>query len=331
MDKQCSRCKRVLAASEFYQSNARRDGLSSWCVDCGRAANAVSHAKLRQAVIEQLGGKCRSCDYSADMRALTIDHVCGDGAARRRDGSGHTSRLLYEALYDTIGRYQLLCCNCNSIKRIVENECGVRVHVRSAYSGPLMTKWCPRCKSTKKAVDFCCNAARGDGLSSYCARCRVEDQVEKYQAHRLQVIAFLGGCCGHCGYDVDDKALVIDHVLGGGGAERKAGIAGRTAFRTVFDSRNAGKYQLLCANCNIIKRFDQEERGNRIYERVIPTERLDRPNLRWTPEARAAQSERTKSIWRDPEIRARLSKARSESMKRRWASGEVPCRRKSTT
>jgi hypothetical protein len=74
------------------------------------------------------------------------------------------------------------------------------------------------------------------------------------------VIAALGGQCRHCGF-ADSRALQIDHVEGGGGKERRSAPSQIVWLRAVLQSVVAGehRYQLLCANCNWIKRVEQEE------------------------------------------------------------------------
>lgn len=74
---------------------------------------------------------------------------------------------------------------------------------------------------------------------------------------RQQVIAHLGGRCCRCGFD-DWRALQVDHVLGGGVKERKAARSSYALWRLVLKDKT-GKYQLLCANCNWIKRYENGE------------------------------------------------------------------------
>lgn len=79
--------------------------------------------------------------------------------------------------------------------------------------------------------------------------------------NRLEIIELLGGVCKHCGFS-DTRALQIDHVNGGGTKERKSfGHSASSLFRKVRESIEAGsfEYQLLCANCNWIKREENCE------------------------------------------------------------------------
>jgi len=74
---------------------------------------------------------------------------------------------------------------------------------------------------------------------------------------RLAVLEKFGNRCGHCGYDTDLRALQIDHVNGGGGRERK-GLGYYGALKLAANDTE-GRYQVLCANCNVLKRLDNKE------------------------------------------------------------------------
>jgi len=75
---------------------------------------------------------------------------------------------------------------------------------------------------------------------------------------RKRIIALFGGKCAHCGYDKDPRAFQIDHINGGGYQERKIYRAGTQFAKHVLEVNGEG-YQLLCANCNQIKRFENKE------------------------------------------------------------------------
>ena len=79
---------------------------------------------------------------------------------------------------------------------------------------------------------------------------------------RAQSIALLGSACGKCGFR-DVRALQIDHVYGGGASERQRDTA---FYNKVIRSVKAmdGRYQLLCANCNWIKRAEEGTIGGAV-------------------------------------------------------------------
>jgi len=82
-------------------------------------------------------------------------------------------------------------------------------------------------------------------------------QLQQRRERRTKALSLLGGKCVRCGFD-DPRALQIDHVNGDGAAERKARRTPRSAELNVVKGEY-GPYQLLCANCNWIKRAEREE------------------------------------------------------------------------
>ena len=78
---------------------------------------------------------------------------------------------------------------------------------------------------------------------------------------RKATLDALGGCCVICGFE-DDRALQIDHINGGGSKELKTFPGhGKSYYKHVLESflKEENKYQLLCANCNWIKRDKNNE------------------------------------------------------------------------
>lgn len=89
--------------------------------------------RLRDTALIKLGAKCANpaCQWlnadgsrgCQDSRCLQIDHVNSDGAQERREMKGKDSMAIYrKVLADQEGRYQLLCANCNWIKRSQKGE-----------------------------------------------------------------------------------------------------------------------------------------------------------------------------------------------------------------
>ena len=87
-------------------------------------------------------------------------------------------------------------------------------------------------------------------------RSRQRDYTKRQKSAILEL---LGKKCVRCGFE-DDRALQIDHVNGGGVKEKKK-MTGGTYYVFVVKRILAGskKYQVLCANCNWIKRFENNE------------------------------------------------------------------------
>jgi hypothetical protein len=78
--------------------------------------------KWKAAAFEKLGKKCMRCGFD-DVRALQIDHVNGGGHRERTEVFKGNPRQFYKAVAkDMEGKYQILCANCNCIKRVELKE-----------------------------------------------------------------------------------------------------------------------------------------------------------------------------------------------------------------
>lgn len=79
-----------------------------------------------------------------------------------------------------------------------------------------------------------------------------------YQWLRLRGIRALGGKCFHCG-TTDVRVLQFDHINGDGGRK-----GWKTAeFRKRVLKGQLDVYQLLCANCHVLKTQDNKEFAGR--------------------------------------------------------------------
>jgi hypothetical protein len=73
--------------------------------------------KVKLELFEKLGGVCQKCGFE-DHRALQIDHVNNDGYIDRVYTNKLNAITRYRYIMaDTSGKYQLLCANCNFIKK----------------------------------------------------------------------------------------------------------------------------------------------------------------------------------------------------------------------
>lgn len=270
--KRCPTCGETKPIAEFYAAPERDDGLAGRCIPCALAADVASVLKLKLRVIAHLGGQCVECGYNTFGPALQIDHVNGDGAAERKKNAS-PRRILHAVLEDTASRYQLMCANCNQVKRMEDGEHkGSRVYLRSIIDDG-RTKYCAKCACTKTVAEFYGNRARRDGLSVYCGACHLAFTREEERRQRNVAVDHLGGCCVECGYGTDRRALQFDHVNGGGRAERDRGTRGRALYKAVMTD-DVGRYQLLCSNCNVLKKISAKEfRSRDTYVRNPATER----------------------------------------------------------
>jgi len=151
---QCYECKKIKPRNEFYVRNLKkypgRDYRSSYCKVCDKAQSNERYVRYggnyqknyyknnkrkvllkhleyrtswRNKVINHLGGKCVKCGFM-DIRALQIDHINGGGRAERKVLNYQTIGLYKKVLEDKENKYQLLCANCNWIKKVEKREVG---------------------------------------------------------------------------------------------------------------------------------------------------------------------------------------------------------------
>lgn len=86
-----------------------------------RAYNKSYNRSIRLKSIELLGGKCHRCGFS-DWRALQFDHTNGGGNRDTKNMSGMKNKVIHDRISSGEHPYQLLCANCNWIKRYEEDE-----------------------------------------------------------------------------------------------------------------------------------------------------------------------------------------------------------------
>lgn len=153
----CTKCNVEKNLEEFFKRTDKLSGYGSQCKPCkakvskdykdknrekvrkwNRESNernkevlAVKQGKrrflLRADVIRRLGSVCKKCPYT-DFRALQIDHINSDGKEDRVRFKGNREKYLKYLLkldYNIlIANYQILCANCNAIKRMEAEEYG---------------------------------------------------------------------------------------------------------------------------------------------------------------------------------------------------------------
>ena len=73
---------------------------------------------LKEELYNIFGKRCIKCGFD-DVRALQLDHVNGGGAEERRT---KTAVQVWRNAINHPQYYQMLCANCNSIKRYTDGE-----------------------------------------------------------------------------------------------------------------------------------------------------------------------------------------------------------------
>jgi hypothetical protein len=124
---------------------------------------------------------------------------------------------------------------------------------------------CSSCYNLKKRERYAKDSAfREKVLKEQSLRYNPQESKGRYHHYRRLAFEVLGGYrCAQCGFD-DPRALQIDHVDNGGYACRKNGELGRRLYRKVVREKGVG-FQVLCANCNWIKKAEFEGRSLEYY------------------------------------------------------------------
>jgi len=86
-------------------------------------------------------------------------------------------------------------------------------------------------------------------------------QVARRVRQRESVFAVLGHTCARCGF-TDKRALQFDHINGGGSQDFAQRQSSKAYFQSIID--RPGQFQVLCANCNSIKRVEQGAVGLKV-------------------------------------------------------------------
>lgn len=86
----------------------------------GRINEEAKIKGLKREIFKKYSNKCNHCGFS-DLRALQIDHVNGGGLKEIRIKSNRYNYYLH-IFRDKTNKYQLLCANCNWIKRHEKKE-----------------------------------------------------------------------------------------------------------------------------------------------------------------------------------------------------------------
>lgn len=122
--KKCYKCKTEKDEGDFHKSAKRYDGLSARCKPCTISYVGTKYTvpKLRKQIMERLGTSCAKCGFD-DIRALQIDHINGGGKREILSFNGNTRNYYKSLVKKDLSDYQILCANCNWIKRYENNEC----------------------------------------------------------------------------------------------------------------------------------------------------------------------------------------------------------------
>ena len=200
---------KVRAYTSKWQKNA-------WRTDPGYREQHREYERERmkaeqQEAINHYGGRCACCSEDTPV-FLSLDHVGGGGNQERKTTGRRTCTTARRSGWpDTL---RVLCHNCNW-----------GVHQGQGV--------CPHQGSDSDAIP------KGTPKNAY--------ERERRRGKHREAVLHYGGKCNCCG-ESRTPFLCLDHILGGGGRDRK-----ESGLRTDDIARRAGwpdTFQVLCWNCN---------------------------------------------------------------------------------
>lgn len=201
--------------------------------------NLARNLKYRTDLMTILGDKCVKCGF-ADNRVLQIDHIKSGGQKERRLYGGLAASYIFhlkdaQKAKDSL---QILCANCNWVKLAQLRESSAIDRRMTTY------EYDPKQKR------------RADPEYRAAERIRNLVRILKY---RTDLVTLLGARCLSCDFS-DIRALQLDHIHGGGSKELdKNGNISMYYYYLKHPEEAKEKLQVLCANCNWIKRVKSDE------------------------------------------------------------------------
>ncbi len=217
------------------------------------------------------GGCFCSCCDETNVDVLSIDHINGGGNRHRKQNNISGGAQFYKWLRDNNypSGFRVLCHNCNFSLGIHkycphDNMHSIRfffINISNFENDVIESsietdiKQCVDCRLIKHISKFGINRRNKDLHKNYCNTCSYIKQ--KKWINKIKMIVFNKysndeikcRCCN----EEKIEFLVLDHIYGNGGVERKQ--ISQTFYKWIIDKKFPTGYQILCQNCNWNRRF----------------------------------------------------------------------------
>ncbi len=170
----------------------------------------------------------------------------------------------------------------------------------------MKTKTCIKCGIKKSLLKFDRHQTTKDKRQSWCRTCKNDYRRERrrlkigcnaneYENYRKQhlitcrrrntsyrqvVIEHYSPnvCCSKCGFN-DIRALSIDHINGNGALHRKE-LGNKNIYQWLVENNFPSNFQILCMNCQFIKRHKENKYQTHIPEKLTPYTKVNEKGIK---------------------------------------------------
>lgn len=242
-NKICKRCQVEQPVSNYGFHKSTKDKLNPYCKGCLSRKGLNKFRKVKEEMACPDGMKrCCSCKQDYDLNSDNF----GDDKSQK-DGFNPTCRKCIKI--QAKNYYEKL----KTKEKVIPEE-----------------KRCPKCKLTKKSTEFYPDKYKKLGIDTYCKECRRPEcrkHQREYKKHHYRwkakfiVVAHYSMgemCCRHCRQS-DIRCLQLDHCEGGGNLHRRSLPNPTGIYSWLIRNDFPEGYQILCANCNFIKKIENKE------------------------------------------------------------------------
>ena len=196
-----------------------------------RRGQVKRREKFKKRIFKILGNKCSECGFD-DERTFQISSITNLGKKISKNNNGNKFlRCLFKMSPEELrNNFQLLCSNCNWIKKINLKDRG-------------RPKKISKDPEINKKREYARKLMKGSSLKL-----------------RTNIFNIIGSSCKNCGIK-DIRVLRIDHINSDGGIERRKYPGNKLYYHILSLNPDEAKkrYQTLCVNCNNIKKYVENE------------------------------------------------------------------------
>jgi hypothetical protein len=241
----CIKCLTELNLENWLPSRQKRN--CCICAQCIRDDNnrryqvkksdylatyKLLRVNIKIEIFTYYGGACQTCGEN-DFSKLSLDHIDGSGRKHRKEvlGTDSGSQFYKWVLENKPVNIRLLCFNCNCQIDMTKKE--------------LLSSFNIGCK-------YCGNEdIYRSGAFSQCFQIIKRN---KYIDLKIVVFDHYGNQCAYCREDALEY-LTMDHINNDGASHRKE--IGTEIFPWLKRNNYPNNFQILCFNCNYVKRNAQ--------------------------------------------------------------------------